>query len=215
MADNHDSPYSFGIFQEYYSSHPLFSESSGITAIGSTALALMFVPAPLLSLALQRWPSAGTPCLVIGLAINVIGLLAASFCSTVPGLIGTQGAIFAIGGVLAYFPGVQLIDQWFVKRRATAFAIVWAGSPLTGVIIPFVMQWLLDTYGFRTALRVYAVVTVSPEAASLSAHSISSKPLADSLAITACTSRPRDVLHQTPSTQDQRRRCTTQRLHLP
>ena len=30
-------------------SHPLFSESSGISAIGSTALGLMYLPAPLLT----------------------------------------------------------------------------------------------------------------------------------------------------------------------
>lgn len=99
--------------------------------------------------------------MAVGLAINVVSLVAASFCNTVSGLIGTQGAMFAIGGIVAYFPGMQIIDEWFVKRRATAFAVVWAGAPLAGIVIPFLMQWLLDTYGFRTALRVYAVATVS------------------------------------------------------
>lgn len=35
-------------------SHPLFSGSSGISAIGSTALGLMYLPAPLLSLLLYN-----------------------------------------------------------------------------------------------------------------------------------------------------------------
>lgn len=142
-------------------SHPLFSGSSGISAIGSTALGLMYLPAPLLSLALQRWPFLGKPFIVSGLVITVAALIGASFCNTVPGLIGCQGVLFADGGILAYFPGMQIIDKWFVKRRATAFAFVWAAAPLAGAIIPFAMQWLLDAYGFRTALRVYAVTVVS------------------------------------------------------
>jgi MFS family permease len=121
----------------------------------------MYLPAPFLSLALQRWPFLRKPFIVSGLVITVIALLGASFCSTVPGLIGCQGILFAVGGILAYFPGMQIIDQWFVKRRATAFAFVWAAAPLAGAIIPFAMQWLLDNRGFRTALRVYAVTVVS------------------------------------------------------
>jgi hypothetical protein len=99
--------------------------------------------------------------MISGLIITVAALIGASFCSTVPGLIGCQGVLFAVGGILAYFPGMQIIDQWFVKRRATAFAFVWAAAPFAGAVIPFAMQWLLDTYSFRTALRVYAVIVVS------------------------------------------------------
>lgn len=33
-----------------------------------------------------------------------------------------------------------------------------AGTGLAGVILPIVMQWLLDGYGFRTTLRVWAIV---------------------------------------------------------
>lgn len=91
-------PYTFGIFQEYYSTLPLFSGSSAVAAIGSTALGFMYLPAPLLSLALQRWHQYSRLCMVAGLTVVVISLIAASFCSTVPALIGTQGVLFAIGG---------------------------------------------------------------------------------------------------------------------
>jgi len=154
-------PYSFGVFQEYYSAHPLFANSTGISAIGSTTLGLMYLPAPLLSLALQRWPRVRLPFMISGLALVIVALIAASFCSTVPGLIGTQGVLYAVGSIIFYFPGMQILDEWFVKRRATAFATVWAGAPLGGVVFPFVTQWLLDSYGFRTALRVYAIAFVS------------------------------------------------------
>lgn len=66
--------------------------------------------------------------MVVGLVIVVLSLIAASFCNTIPALIGTQGVLFAIGGkcdstlnclytltpqgILAYFPGMQMIDGW-------------------------------------------------------------------------------------------------------
>ena len=38
---------------------------------------------------------------------------------------------------------------------------MWAGTGSAGVVVPFLLQWLLDSYGFRTALRVWALVIVS------------------------------------------------------
>jgi MFS family permease len=60
-----------------------------------------------------------------------------------------------------YFPAMYVIDEWFIARKGLAFAIIWTGTGVGGAIFPFVSQWLLDTYGFRTALRVWAVVIVS------------------------------------------------------
>ena len=35
---------------------------------------------------------------------------------------------------------------------------MWAGTGSAGIIIPFLSSWLLNTYGFRTTLRVWAVI---------------------------------------------------------
>lgn len=51
-------------------------------------------------------------------------------------------------------------DEWFIARKGFAFAVIWAGTGVGGAIFPFISQWLLDSYGFRTALRVWAIVIV-------------------------------------------------------
>lgn len=38
--------------------------------------------------------------------------------------------------------------------------ILQAGTGLSGVILPIVMQWLLNTYGHQTALRVWSIVLI-------------------------------------------------------
>jgi hypothetical protein len=90
----------------------------------------------------------------------VVSMLAASFANTVGGLLATQGVLYAIGGLILYFPTMVFVDEWFVARKGLAYGVMWAGSGSAGVVVPFLLQWLLDTYGFRTALRVWAVVLV-------------------------------------------------------
>ena len=58
-------------------------------------------------------------------------------------------------------PAVLFLDEWFVRRKGLAFGIMWAGTGASGVAIPFITRWLLDDYGHRTALQVWAVATVS------------------------------------------------------
>jgi predicted MFS family arabinose efflux permease len=52
---------------------------------------------------------------------------------------------------------MSLIAEWFVQRRGLAFGIMWAGTGISGTVLPFLLQWLLDSYGYRTTLRVWAI----------------------------------------------------------
>lgn len=52
----------------------------------------------------------------IGLLIMVTALVSASFCNSVNSLLATQGVLYGIGGLIAYFPSMQFIDEWFVVR---------------------------------------------------------------------------------------------------
>jgi hypothetical protein len=95
-----------------------------------------------------------------GGVLIVVAMLAASCCNTVGGLLATQGVLYAMGGLFLYFPALVFLDEWFVSRKGLAYGVMWAGSGSAGVVVPFLLQWLLDDYGFRTALRVWAVVLV-------------------------------------------------------
>lgn len=49
------------------------------------------------------------------------------------------------------------MDQWFVSKKGLAYGIMWAGSWFVGIVLRLVVQWLLESYGFRTILRVWAI----------------------------------------------------------
>ena len=96
--------------------------------------------------------------MVAGLLIMCLSLGLSSLCTTVPQLIVTQGILYGIGGAVTYSPVVTFLDEWFVRRKGLAFGIMWAGTGLGGILIPLLLQFLLNNYGFRTALRIWTIV---------------------------------------------------------
>lgn len=97
-----------------------------------------------------RW---GPP---VGLVITCAALGCSSLSTTVGQLIATQGVLYAIGGSLTYIPCIVYMDEWFVRRKGLAYGIMWSGTGLAGVIFPMLMEALLQRFGFRTTLRMWA-----------------------------------------------------------
>ena len=86
-----------------------------------------------------------------------IALAAASFANTVTQLILTYGVLYGLGGSICYAPTISFVDEWFIRRKGLAFGIMWAGTGVAGLLLPLVMQWLLNSYGFRSTLRIWSL----------------------------------------------------------
>lgn len=97
-------PFTFGIFQSYYSTHAPFAGEPNIAVICTCAMGIMYLAAPLIFGSMRmfgrwiRWMP------LIGLGIMCVALAASSFSHNVAQLIATQGVMYAIGGGLAYSP---------------------------------------------------------------------------------------------------------------
>ncbi|KAG7006412.1 hypothetical protein G7Y79_00015g040020 [Physcia stellaris] len=154
-------PFSFGVFQDYYSTHEPFSnEQTGIAVIGTSAMGIMYLGAPFTFAALQTWPKYRRYYAGIGLGIIAIALVASSFSTRVWHLILTQGVLYAIGGTLLYTPTVVFLDEWFIRKKGFAYGVMWAGTGVSGVCVPLIMNWGLGTYGHSTMLRIWAITVV-------------------------------------------------------
>lgn len=136
-------PFSFGVFQEYYTTHEPFSlDPSGIAAIGTSSTGIMYLSCPFLFAAFRRWPQIRRSCLLVGLVcsvlflpwlhlasimlllthrrkkvINTVAIIASSFATAVSHLILTQGIMYALGGVAIYCPSIVFLDEWFIARK--------------------------------------------------------------------------------------------------
>jgi len=101
---------------------------------------------------LSRWFS------TTGLIIMCFSLAMGSFSTNVTHLVLSQGIGFGVGGCIAYSPSILFMPEWFDKKRGLAFGVVWAGSGLSGILFPIVLERLLGQFGFRTTLRILSGV---------------------------------------------------------
>ncbi|KAK7756067.1 hypothetical protein SLS62_002010 [Diatrype stigma] len=148
-------PFSFGVFQDYYSSHEPFAGSSNIAVIGTCAMGIMYLMAPFMigiCRLFARW-ARWMP--MTGLLIMCISLATSSFSQSVSHLIVTQGILYGVGGSIAYSPCILYMDEWFVKRKGLAYGVMWSGTGLAGVVLPLLMESLLGSLGFRPTLRLW------------------------------------------------------------
>lgn len=118
-------PFAYGIFQEYYSSNPPFKGERNIAIIGTCAMGLMYLSAPLVFGLLAWYPKSKRLCVLVGLTIMCLSLGLSSLSTTVPHLIASQGVFYAIGGSMCYSPAITFMDEWFVKRKGLAFGVMW------------------------------------------------------------------------------------------
>jgi hypothetical protein len=50
--------------------------------------------------------------MAFGCVLASASLVAASYCTSVDALIATQGVLYAVGSVAAYFPCFIFLDEW-------------------------------------------------------------------------------------------------------
>ncbi|KAK4172241.1 major facilitator superfamily domain-containing protein [Triangularia setosa] len=148
--------FSFGVLQDYYSSHEPFAGSGSIAAIGTTSTGIMYMGTPFVLTICRLYPRWARWSTLAGLFLASLSLLVCSFCNSADQLIGVQGVLFGIGGCVAYCPSTLYIDEWFSQRKGLAYGIVWSAAGVGGVIFPLILQALLDNLGFQTAMRVSA-----------------------------------------------------------
>ena len=117
----------------------------------------MYFGAPVVSYILHRWHHTRRFSSAIGLIISTVALVTASFADTVWELILTQGLLYGIGGSLLYNPMIFYLDGWFDRRKGLAFGILWAGTGISGTVMPLIIDWVLQNYGLIITLRAWAI----------------------------------------------------------
>ena len=93
-----------------------------------------------------RLPLVGATCAL------AIGYVAASFSSSLLMYALAQGVLIGMLGSSASFgPLMADTSHWFKRRRGLAVSIVASGNYLAGAVWPPIVQYLIETVGWRTA----------------------------------------------------------------
>lgn len=151
---------SFGVFQEYYSKHELFRESSLIPTVGAVATGVTYLGMPLTNSIAMRWPQHRRKMVVVGYSMCTIGLLGASFARRAWQLLVFQGFLFSFGWVVCYTPSLFMLNEWFVEKRGLAYRVLFGASGFSGLFIPLGVGASLERFGFRNTLRGYTILAM-------------------------------------------------------
>lgn len=149
----------FAVFQTYYESGALFTESSSnISWIGSIQCFLLqltgIVAGPIYDRGYLRL------LLVTGSFMVVFGYMMLSLCHEYWQAMLAQAICVGIGSGLLFTPTVSLLPTWFSSHIGLAVGIASSGSSLGGVIYPIVLYRLIDPIGFPWAVRTLAFIAL-------------------------------------------------------
>ncbi|KAJ3070497.1 hypothetical protein HDU98_006507 [Podochytrium sp. JEL0797] len=133
--------YSFGIYNSYYLDL-LHARAFEVALIGSVGISSLTAVGVLSGFLTERYGS--RPTIIIGTIILSLGLLLASFTTSIPLLILTQGLI--------------LPSQYFDKTRGLATGIAVAGTGCGGLVFSVITEQMLTRIGLAWTLRASAII---------------------------------------------------------
>ncbi|KAJ7221791.1 major facilitator superfamily domain-containing protein [Mycena haematopus] len=151
----------FGIFKDFYTSEqstiPSARGNDAVVAlVGTIGSGLTWSGGVFVNPLLARIESVKLITFA-GAAIMSLGLLLASFSSSLWQLFLTQALIYGIGSSLYYFPIMTIAPTYFDRHRGFAMGCILSGAGVGGLVMAPVLQALLDKYGVHGALRILAV----------------------------------------------------------
>ncbi|XP_077455593.1 monocarboxylate transporter 1-like [Stigmatopora argus] len=125
---------------------------SQVSWISSIMLAVMYAGGPISSILVNRFGS--RPIILLGGCLAGSGLVASSFCNTVPQLYFFIGVIGGLGLAFNLNPALTMIGKYFYKRRPIANGIAMAGSPVFLSTLAPLNSWLYDQFGWRGSFLI-------------------------------------------------------------
>ncbi|KAK1985739.1 major facilitator superfamily transporter [Colletotrichum cereale] len=146
---------SFGVFQPYFTT--LFSRSpSDVSWIGSFEVFLLFFVGTFTG----RWTDMGyfRALFAAGSFLVVLGMLAASFCTTYWQFFLAQGICLGLGNGCLFCPCMAVTSTYFAKRRSLAFGVTAAGAAVGGLAFPSMVRQLLPQIGLGWTIRSIALI---------------------------------------------------------
>lgn len=147
--------FSFGVYYPVYISafHGTQASVAWIGSIGGFIMSTFGTVSGSLADRYGNDKIVGVGSLFIGL-----GMFLASFCSEMWQMYLTQGVITGIGYSLSFIPSISVVGQWFTEHRGLAVGIAVAGGGLGQFIISMITGSLLASYGWRTTIRIMALI---------------------------------------------------------
>ncbi|ODV95052.1 hypothetical protein PACTADRAFT_50876 [Pachysolen tannophilus NRRL Y-2460] len=96
----------------------------------------------------------------IGIVLQFVALMLASYSTKLWELYMTQGVMLGIGLATIAIPNIAVLPQWFRRRRSLAIGISASGSGCGGICFGLGMQHIIEIRSYEWALRAEAIICI-------------------------------------------------------
>lgn len=145
---------SYGIFavplaQEFKPSRMMLMLSITVMSIVTAIIS------PILGNLIDRMPVRRL--MILGMFCASLGLVSLTMTTSIYQVLVVYGLILApVNVLLGPIAITVLLSRWFVERRGRAIGMAMVGMSVISICLPPIIQWLLDNYQWRIALRIFA-----------------------------------------------------------
>lgn len=149
---------SYGVFLAYYLANNYYPGAAALefAFIGGLSISQALLISPLSTYITRVYGTRTT--LLLGVALETLALISASFTHKTWQLFLSQGVCFGYGMGFLFVGSVGIIPQWFTKKRSLANGIGTAGSGIGGMMYSLATNALIDRLGVQWALRILGIL---------------------------------------------------------
>ncbi|XP_053680706.1 uncharacterized protein LOC128731597 [Anopheles nili] len=98
---------------------------------------------------------------IIGGTFAAVGMIITFWATSINYLYISYGVLVGTGAGLSFPPTVYIVTSYFVKLRGLANGLCISGSALGSIILPPVLRYLLQNFGYRGACLIMGGITLN------------------------------------------------------
>ena len=149
---------SYGVFLAYYLANDYYPGAGPLefAFIGGLSISQALLISPLSTYITRTYSTRTT--LLLGVALETLALISASFTHEIWQLFLSQGVCFGFGMGFLFVGTVGIIPQWFTKKRSLANGVGTAGSGLGGMMYSLATNAMIDRLGVEWAFRILGIL---------------------------------------------------------
>lgn len=139
---------SYGVFLAYYLANEYYPGASALdfAFVGGLSISQALLVSPIATYITRVYGTRTT--LLLGVALETLALISASFTHEIWQLFLSQGVCFGFGMGFLFVGSVGIIPQWFTKKRSLANGIGTAGSGLGGLMYSLATNAMIGWLSF-------------------------------------------------------------------
>ena len=149
---------SYGIFLSYYLANNYYRGATSLefAFVGGLSISQALLVSPIATSTTRLFGTRVT--LLIGVGLETLALIGASFTHEIWQLFLSQGVCFGMGMGFLFVGSVGVVPQWFTKKRSLANGIGTAGSGLGGMMYSLATEAMIRSFGVQWAFRILGIL---------------------------------------------------------